>query len=431
MRHLTVVRATTHLRGRRRALVGVGVVAALLLVSACSSDNGVAAGGPAVSSAAAPNTSTGTDGTPGSTTGDSSAAATLPYAQVKAGDIQGAAARARPLVYVPNQQAGSVQVIDPKTYAVTGTFPVGKSPEHVVPNHDLTTLWVNSDTGNSMTPIDPLTGKPGATIPIDDPYNLYFTPDGTSALVMAERLRRIDVRDPQTMALKRSLPVPCRGINHMDYTADLTTFVASCEFSGKLLVLDADATTVQKVIDLNVIPTPGATSPEMARTMGGPRASLEPGASAMPQDVRLSPDGKWLLAADMLRNGVWVINAHTMTYDHFVPTGLGAHGLYPSRDATRIFVSNRDEGSISVLDAATLTQTALWKIPGGGSPDMGGVSADGTELWISGRYSAKVYVFDTTTGQVTHVIPVRAGPHGLLVWPQPGRFSLGHTGNMR
>lgn len=426
-----MARATTHLRGRRRALVGGGVAAALLLLSACSTDNGVAAGGPAANSAVAPNTSTGTDGTPGSTTGDSSAAPTLPYAHVKPGDIQGAAAQAKPLVYVPNQQAGSVQVIDPKTYAVTSTFPVGKSPEHVVPSHDMTTLWVNSDTGNSMTPIDPLTGKPGATIPIDDPYNLYFTPDGTSALVMAERLRRIDVRDPHTMALKRSLPVPCRGINHMDYTTDLTTFVASCEFSGKLLVVDADATTIQKVIDLNAIPTPGATSPEMAHSMGGPRASLEPGASAMPQDVRLSPDGQWLLAADMLRNGVWVINAHTMTYDHFVPTGLGAHGLYPSRDATRIFVSNRDEGSISVLDAATLTQTALWKIPGGGSPDMGGVSADGTELWISGRYSAKVYVFDTTTGQVTHVIPVRAGPHGLLVWPQPGRFSLGHTGNMR
>ncbi len=151
----------------------------------------------------------------------------------------------------------------------------------------------------------------------------------------------------------------------------------------------------------------------------------------MPQDVRLSPDGKWLLAADMLRNGVWVINAQTMAYDHFIPTGLGAHGIYPSRDATRLYVSNRDEGSVSVLDAATLTVTARWAIPGGGSPDMGGVTADGRELWLSGRYSSAVYVLDTATGRVTHTIPVGAGPHGLLVWPQPGQFSLGHTGNMR
>ena len=50
---------------------------------------------------------------------------------------------------------------------------------------------------------------------------------------MAERLRRIDVRDPHTMALQRSLPVPCDGINHADYAADQSFFVASCEFSGK------------------------------------------------------------------------------------------------------------------------------------------------------------------------------------------------------
>ncbi len=72
-----------------------------------------------------------------------------------------------------------------------------------------------------------------------------------------------------------------------------------------------------------------------------------------------------------------------------------------------------------------------WVIPGGGSPDMGGVTADGKELWLSGRYSSVVYVFDTTTGRVTHTIPVASGPHGLLVWPQPGQISLGHTGNMR
>ena len=28
-------------------------------------------------------------------------------------------------------------------------------------------------------------------------------------------------------------------------------------------------------------------------------------------------------------------------------------------------------------------------------------------------------------------IAVGAEPHGLTVWPQPGRYSLGHTGNMR
>jgi len=183
------------------------------------------------------------------------------------------------------------------------------------------------------------------------------------------------------MALQRSLPVPCAGLNHADCTAELTRLVASCEFSGQLLLLDANATAVSAAIDLNPAVTPGGTSHADAIRMGGPKAHAEPGVTAMPQDVRLSPDGRFFLVADMLRNGVWVINTATFTVDRFVHTGMGAHGIYPSRDATQIYVSNRDEGSVTVLDAATLTSVATWQIPGGGSPDMGGVTPVGaTEL---------------------------------------------------
>ncbi len=336
------------------------------------------------------------------------------------------------MVYVPNSVSNTVQLIDPATYKVVGRFRTGREPQHVVPSWDLKTLWVNADRGNTLTPINPRTGRPGRPVPVDDPYNLYFTPDGTHALVMAERLHRIDVRDPHTMRLQRSLAVPCAGLNHADYTADLKFLVASCEFSGKLVVTDAQATRVVTVIDLNAIKTPGATSPHDAMRMSGsPKTGLRPGASAMPQDVRLTPDGRDFVVADMLRNGVWVIDAATLTYSRFVHTGLGAHGIYPSRDATRLFVSNRDAGSIAVLDAPTLTVASTWKLPGGGSPDMGGVTLDGRELWLAGRYDSVVYVIDTTTGKLLHAIPVDAGPHGLAVWPQPGRFSLGHTGNMR
>lgn len=353
------------------------------------------------------------------------------YAADAVGNLTGAAKGARPMVYVPNTVSNSVELIDPKTYQVIGRFPTGREPQHVVPSWDLKTLWVNDDLGNDLIPIDPRTGKHGSKVRVEDPYNLYFTPDGKHALVMAERMRRIDVRDAKTMKLQRSLRVPCAGVNHADFTADLSSFVASCEFSGKLLVIDKDATKIRKVINLNSITTPGATSTMEMLHPGVPNPNLQPGANAMPQDVRLTPSGKYFVVADMLRNGVWVIDAKTLKYDRFLRTGKGAHGIYPDRGGKRLFVSNRDVGSVSVLDAATLKQVALWKIPGGGSPDMGGVTADGKELWLSGRYHGMVYVFDTSTGKVTHRIRVEAGPHGLCVWPQPGRFSLGHTGNMR
>ncbi len=413
-----------------RGLRGVATVGALtaLLLGGCSSAQDRS--GPVADAAATPSA-------PASTrAGTPSAATPAPvrnvYAANAAGALTGAARTARPMVYVPNTLSDSVQLIDPATYKVVDRFSTGREPQHVVPSWDLKTLWVNDDLGNDLVPIDPRTGKAGKRVPVEDPYNLYFTPDGAHALVMAERLRRIDVRDPRTMEFQRSLKVPCQGINHADYSADQSFFVASCEFSGKLLVIDKEATKVRKVIDLNAIKTPGATTPHEAMHMhGSPKQGLAPGASAMPQDVRLTPDGRYFLAADMLRNGVWVIDAATLKYTRFLPTGMGAHGIYPSRDAKRLFVANRDAGSVSVLDAHTLKQVARWKVPGGGSPDMGGVTSDGRELWLSGRYDSEVYVFDTTTGKVTHRIRVDAGPHGLCVWPQPGSFSLGHTGNMR
>ena len=413
-----------------RAAVLVGVVLALVL-TACDGRSGPISG--PMGSADATGQTTVAPGTPGATTspGPSTSARPAPYAFTGAGRITGAAQQAKPLVYVPNQLAGTVQVIDPKTYKVISTHRVPASPEHVVPSWDLRTLWVNSDQGNALTPIDPRTGRIGTPVPVADPYNLYFTPDGAHAVVMASRLRRIDVLDPHTLKLQRSLKIPeCAGVNHADYTADLRFMLASCEFNGRLLVVDREMTKIVRVIDLNPIHTPGATPASQAHMMGGPKSGLAHGASSMPQDVRLTPDGKWFMVADMLRNGIWFIDATTMRFDHFVHTGTGAHGIYPSRDA-RVFVTNRDEGTISVFDATTNEPVTKWRIPGSASPDMGDVSADGTQLWLAGRYNSEVYVIDTRTGRLLHRIRTDAGPHGLCVWPQPGRFSLGHTGNMR
>jgi DNA-binding beta-propeller fold protein YncE len=96
-----------------------------------------------------------------------------------------------------------------------------------------------------------------------------------------------------------------------------------------------------------------------------------------------------------------------------------------------LFITNRGEGSITVLDLNTRKPMAKWQIPGGGSPDMGNLSADGSIFWVSGRYDDVVYAISTVDGHLIKKIPVGAGPHGLCVWPQPGRYSLGHTGILR
>lgn len=417
------------MRMRRVVALVCAASAGMLGVAACSSGDGMgAADSQRVGS---PSKSAGGDPSPSSPSGTRSATAVHVYAHAGAGMLTGAAVGAKPQIYVPDTLSNRVDVIDPATYRVVRSFPVGREPQHVVPSWDLKTLWVNDDKGNDLVPIDARTGKVGRPVAVADPYNLYFTPDGAHALVMAERLRRIDIRDPHTMKLQRSLPVPCHGVNHADYTADGSLLIASCEFSGKLLVIPTTFTRIARVIDLNSVKTPGATDPRMAKRMGGPAGSLDRGASAMPQDVRLTDDGRTFLVADMLRNGVWRIDSATQRVVGFIPTGKGAHGLYPSRDATRIFVSNRDGASISVLDGRGTRVVATWPLSRGASPDMGGVTADGAQLWLAGRYDSEVYVIDTTSGRLLHRIKVGNGPHGLAVWPQPGRFSLGHTGNTR
>jgi YVTN family beta-propeller protein len=309
------------------------------------------------------------------------------------------------LIYVPNSGSNTVDVIDPATFKIIDHFAVGREPQHVVPSYDLKTLWVASDLGDSLTHIDPATGKKLETIKVLDPYNMYYTPDGKFAIVVAERLRRLDFRDPVTMKVVDSVPVPCRGIDHMDFSPDGRFLIASCEFSGD--VVKVDVTTHKVLGKLNLKPT------------------------AMPQDVRIAPDGSVFYVADMMSNGVWVVDGNALKVVEFMPTGKGTHGLYFSRDAKTLYISNRGEGTISLLDVKSGKLETKWVIPNGGSPDMGGVSADGKVLWLSGRYNSEIYALDTTDGHLLARIPVGKGPHGLCVYPQPGRYSLGHTGNMR
>jgi len=368
------------------------------------------------------------------------------YAEDGANNLAPAAARALPMVYVPNSRSGSVTVIDPKTYRVVRTFPTGKVPQHVVPSYDLSTLWVANNSSNSLTPIDPVTAQEGKPVSVDDPYNMYFTPDGKHAMVIAEARHRIDFRDPQDMKLEQSLRVACKGLDHVEFTADNLYAIATCEFSGQLVKVDLANKTAVGYLTLdpdkfiNYIPRQISRFLSRRKAANARMAALM-SVPSMPQDIRSSADGSKFYVADMKEGGVFVVDPTKFERIGFIHTGVGAHGIYPSRDGTKLYVTNRGwnsiaggrhgPGSISVLEPSTDKVVANWPIPGGGSPDMGDVTADGKELWVSGRYDDEVYVFDTSTGKLTHRIPVGHEPHGLCVWPQPGRYSLGHTGNMR
>jgi YVTN family beta-propeller protein len=267
------------------------------------------------------------------------------------------------------------------------------------------TLYATNDLGNSLTPINPQTGRPaGPNISVADPYNMYFTPDGRYAIVVAETNQDLDFRNPHTFALEDRIHVNCAGVDHIDFAATGAYLIATCEFSGRLVRVDLHTLKVVDYLNL-----PGSA----------------------PQDIKLDPAGRIFYVADKNHAGVWLIDAATFRVAGFIPTGPDAHGLYPSRDARFLYVTNRGNGTITVISFATRKIVTTWRIPGGGSPDMGNVSPDGKVFWVSGRYNNVVYAIDTVTGRLLAEIPVGVEPHGLCVWPQPGRYSLGHTGITR
>ena len=350
-------------------------------------------------------------------------------------------------VYVPNLRGNSVSVIDPATLKVVDQFKVGRAPQHVVPAWDLRTLWVANNAERSaegsLTPIDPRTGKPGSTITVDDPYNMYFTPDGKSAIVVAEARKRLDFRDPKTFALQYAIEVPqCGGINHADFSIDGRYAMFTCEFNGSVAKIDLVDRKVLGYLKLTMPRTRFKDTPLRATSdvKKEPPTELCTATKGMPQDIRISPDGKRFYVADMEADGVHILDAASFTEVGFITTGVAAHGLYPSRDGKQLYVANRGShkihgprkgpGSVTVIDFATEKVVAQWPVPGGGSPDMGNVSSDGKWLWLSGRFDDVVYRIDTQSGDMVK-IKVGAEPHGLTLWPQPGRYSLGHTGNLR
>jgi YVTN family beta-propeller protein len=380
---------------RWQAIAACGVVS--VAMSACSDDNGgqdqTTVAGPAGQAAASEERDAPDD----------------VYEHAGADDLADSVADIPTRVYVPNSESNTVTVIDPETFEVINTFPVDALPQHVVPSHDMQTLYVNNNVGNTLTPIDPRTGEPGESFPVEVPYNLYFTPDGTRAVVIMERESKLDFRDPDTWESVERIDVPqeqrneegASGVNHAEFTADGNTMVATCEFSGWLLRVDLETKKFTGALDI-----------------GG-----------KPVDVRLSPDGTVMYVANETLNGVHVVNWRKMKELDFIPTGEGTHGLYPSRDGKRLYATNRLGGSVSVIDFEKRKVIDTWQI--GGSPDMGGVTTDGKQLWLSGRYHSEVYVINTRSGELITTIPVQSGPHGLALFPQPGRYSMGHTGNYR
>ncbi|QSB14647.1 YncE family protein [Natronosporangium hydrolyticum] len=312
------------------------------------------------------------------------------------------------VVYAASYRDDEVYIIDQATGEVVDIVPGGPGPRYIVPGYDLSTLYVaaSDPTDSGLVVIDPANNSPADFVDLPEISNLYFAPDGTYAIAVAETAGGLDFYHPNSWQHAGSLDLPgCHGASHLDYSADGRTMLVSCAGAGKVVALATDSLDQLAEFDFT-----------------------EQDASS-PQDVRLTPDGQYFLVADAGAGGVQLLAGDASTVSGFVATGEGAHAIYFSRDAQHAYVVNRDEANVTVLDLGSFSAVAEWPVPTS-TLDLGGVNADGTLLWLAGG-DDEVYAIDTDSGELRTRTTVGPGTYSVTVWPQPGRYSLGHTGSLR
>src|SRR5215212_7675391 len=248
------------------------------------------------------------------------------YAATTTTEVKESLADVPERVYVPNVMDGSVTVIDPETFEIVDTYQVEGLPFHVTPSWDMSALYAGNEESSTLTAIDIRTGRPSGTTKVAFPYNFYYTPDGEKAIVVAERIQTIGIRDAETWELLGSVYIPWPGVDHLDFSEDGSYFLASSEWSGVVSKVD-----VEKMELVDYAEVTGAS----------------------PIDIKLSPDGEVFYVANQGSNGVSVIDPEKMEEIDFIPTGEGADGLQISRDGRQLWVSGRYDGAVYVVDTRT------------------------------------------------------------------------------
>ena len=308
-----------------------------------------------------------------------------------AAPVSGGEVRRR--AFVTNSDGDSVSIIDRESYQVLKTLPVGDYPHHMIVSLDGRYLYLGNTHSNTVSAIDLGTETIAKTLPLLDPYNLFYTPDRKLLVTTATRLGRVEVHavDDWTQlgaatGWTRLAQIPTgKDPNHFAFSPDSRFMYVSNEYSHQLSVIDLQERKLARQVDTG----------------------------RRPVDMALAPGGKTLFLAIYGDGRVTAYDTESFQELERIPTGAGAHGMAMSVDGKRLFVSNRDADTVSAIDVASRKVTQSFQVPRG--PDMMEVTPDGRELWVTSRYGSKVNVIDLSTGKVTHHIRTGAAPHGIVL----------------
>jgi YVTN family beta-propeller protein len=289
------------------------------------------------------------------------------------------------VVVVLNSRDATVQLLDQKTGADNGTFAVGKEPHHLMATPDNKSLIVASSVGNELIFLDPITGKLQRTLKdVVDPYQIAFSPDQKWFVSASLRLDHVDIYkyDGANLGLTRRVPLP-RMPSHIAFNAASTLAFVTQQGSDQVSAVELATGAVKWTIPVGKLPA----------------------------GIAMTPDDKYLMVGIMGSDYVEVIDWRTHTSVKRIKAGEGAHN-FRLADRNHMFVSNRVQNSINIIDTRTLENVGMIPVPGG--PDCMELSSDGKTLWATLRWIKKVAVIDVPSRKVLRMIPVGRSPHGVF-----------------
>ena len=287
-------------------------------------------------------------------------------------------ARANGFAFVINADEASVSVIDVVTQKEMRRIPLLREPHHMALTPDGKSLLIGDTTGNTLFFLDPATGAIQHQLAVSDPYQLTFSPNGKWLTVAGLARDQIDIYEAVSMKLVHRISASSMP-SHINYTPDSSVVFVSLQGTDSLIAIETITGTV------------------LWRAKVG----------RVPAGV-LWHDGN-LLVGIMGSDYVAVIDPADGHLRRKIQTGRGAHVIFVPADRKVIYVSNRVEGTISVLDPSSLKVLRSFVIPGG--PDDMDFAPDG-KIWATRRWMDTVAVIDPVSGEF-QTIPTGRSPHGI------------------
>ena len=295
-------------------------------------------------------------------------------------------AAARPLAFVINSNDASLSVIDMDTRTEVKRVPMLREPHHMALTPDGASLMVGDTAGNALIYVDPATGDVQKRVTVSDPYQLQYSPDSKWIIFAGLARNQIDIYDAGTMTLAHRIPASSMP-SHINYAPDSSVAYVSLQGTDSLMAID-----------------------------------VRRGAVLWTAKVGSTPAGVlWLngkiLVGIMGSDYVAVVNPATGEVEQKIHTAKGAHNLFVSPDGKTLYVCNRVDGSISLLDPKTLAVRGKISVPGG--PDDMDFAPDG-KIWVTRRWAHTVALLDPATGNFTTIETGRS-PHGIWLNTHPNQ----------